>query len=760
MTVLARLVPALIASGLLAGCSLLTPLPDRVAPAARIGAIPTENLPLERSVTIYWNEHHVPFIVAESDTDLAFSLGMVHAHLRLAQMEILRRISQGRLAEMAGPFAVEIDQSLRILNFGRGVDRFIAEMPSDTRAYLEAFVAGVNHYQKSLEDEPHEFKVLGIRRQDWTVRDVLTIGRLAGTDVNWLAAFRLLQLSKRPDWSAVWARVLKTGGDSVASFTDNRKAKVLGDLIGGNSKSGSNSFAVAGRRTRTGAALIANDPHLGMSLPNLWLIVGVKSPSYHAVGLTIPGVPIIGVGRNPAIAWGGTNMRAASSDFYDISKLPKGEITTRTETIKVRWWRDRTVTIRETSLGPVLSDAPVLNWKGKPFALRWIGHERGDEVTAMLRAMRATNWADFKAAFKTFAVSAQNMIYADKDGNIGQLMATMLPVRTPETPPHFILDATDPKWRWRGVLDVEQLPSTYNPSTGYVASANNRPVRFRVPIGYLFSADDRIERLHELLRGDRTFGVADFRMIQKDVYQSSSVAVRDAAVTAIRRLKVLEGMDPAARKLVDGMATWDGHYRKSSQGAVAFELFYGHFVTSFYKRKYGEADGKAFLGFGRIKRMLVEDMPSAPEAGLREDLRAAVAAAAATAPRFKNWGDMHRLGLAHPLSFAPVIGDKYRFGDYPVAGSSDTLMKTAHSPATGRHFTRYGQNARHISDMSDMDANWFVLVGGQDCWLSSTTAFDQARMWLAGTYVRVPLRIETVAASFKTVLKLEPKPGN
>ena len=219
-------------------------------------------------------------------------------------------------------------------------------------------------------------------------------------------------------------------------------------------------------------------------------------------------------------------------------------------------------------------------------------------------------------------------------------------------------------------------------------------------------------------------------------------------------------MPDAARRLVDRMAAWDGHYRKDSQGAVAFELFYGQFVGAFYQRKYGEADGKAFLGFGRIKRMLVEDLPAAPEDGLRADLRAALAAAAKTAGRYKTWGDMHRLGLAHPLSFAPVIGNKYRFGDHPVAGSTDTLMKTAHGPVTGRHFTRYGQNARHISDLSDMDANYFVLVGGQDGWLSSPTGFDQARLWLSGDYVHVPLRIETVTKTFKTRQRLLPKSGD
>ena len=151
-------------------------------------------------------------------------------------------------------------------------------------------------------------------------------------------------------------------------------------------------------------------------MPNLWILAGVKSPGFHAVGMMIPGVPFIAVGRNADIAWGGTNMRAASSDLYDISALPPGAIRSRSERIGVRWWADRTVEVRETSLGPVISDAPPLKWQGGPLALRWVGHERGDEITAMVKVMKARNFEQFRRAFATFAVSAQNMIYADTGG--------------------------------------------------------------------------------------------------------------------------------------------------------------------------------------------------------------------------------------------------------------------------------------------------------------------------------------------------------
>ena len=401
---------------LLMGCSLFRPLPDKTTLDERLAAFPTNGLPLKAAVTIDWNGNQIPFITAQHDEDLAFALGLVHAHLRLGQMEVLRRIAAGRISEMAGPLTVDIDHALRILNFGRGAERTLAEMPADTRQWIDRFVQGINHYQGTVEELPHEFHLFGLKREPWTARDVLTVGRIAGTDVNWLAYFRLLKLREREDWPQLWQRLAKVGGDSTLSFSAVTRAGRLERLLGIAARSGSNSWALAGRRSATGGALIANDPHLGITMPNLWILAGVKSPGFHAVGMMIPGVPFIAVGRNADIAWGGTNMRAASSDLYDISALPPGAIRSRSERIGVRWWADRTVEVRETSLGPVISDAPPLKWQGGPLALRWVGDERGDEITAMVKVMKARNFEQFRRAFATFAVSAQNMIYADTGG--------------------------------------------------------------------------------------------------------------------------------------------------------------------------------------------------------------------------------------------------------------------------------------------------------------------------------------------------------
>jgi penicillin amidase len=757
----ARLFALALSVAFLSGCALLKRLPEEASLEQRLKSFPTGDLPLAAPVAIYWNEQQVPFIEASTDQDLAFALGMVHAHLRLAQMTILLRIAQGRLAASAGPLAVDIDHSLRILNFARGAAEFEAAMPPETRAFVEDFVNGINYYQGLLQDDelPHEFHVLALKRELWSVRDVLAIGRLAGTDINWLGYFSLLKLRERPDWRELYARILKAGGDSMSSFSSADQAGLLKQLLAGASRTGSNALAVAGARSSSGAALLASDPHLGIQMPNLWLIAGMKSPSYHAVGFMIPGVPIVALGRNPEIAWGGTNMRAASSDLFDVSKLPPSSFTTRKERIEVRWWLDTSVTVRESPLGPVISDAPVLNWKGRPsFALRWIGHEKGDEITAMLKASRARSWPEFRAAFSTFAVSAQNMVYADRAGNIGQVMAAMLPVRARPVPPDLILDPADPAAQWKTIANAAQLPTAYNPKAGFLASANNKPTETPFPVGYVFSQDDRMQRMNAFMQARPRVGLADLKALQRDVFVPSSLQLRDLYLAAIKRTKADAGLGRRARRAFDLMAGWDGQYDAAEQAPVAFELFHHRFQESYYVQRYGEEAANTMFAIAAMPRLLVEDIPKIPEAELRPLLAEALADAGKKLDRFKSWGEMHRLGLSHPLAFAPLIGGKYRFGDLPTGGSTESLMKTAHSSTDQRHFTRYGQQARFVTDLADPDANFFVLLGGQDGWLGSTTALDQLRLWQDGAYIQMPLSAAAVRARFPRRLDLAPAP--
>lgn len=738
---------------LLPGCAALSP--QRVTSEERLSDFPTTELPLAQPVTIRWNAQQVPFIEATTDRDLAFALGMVHLHLREGQLEVLRRVSQGRLSESAGPFTVDIDHSLRILGLGRAADAVIARMPADTRSFAQAFVDGMNHYQSRRRQKPPEFGLMGINAEPWTLRDIITIGRLAGADVNWLVYFAMLKERGKPGFAEVWRRTLAAGADGATSFTATAQEALLSDILAGRSRSGSNSVVVAARNSATGGALIANDPHLGLVMPNAWLIAGMRSPSYNMVGLMVPGLPFVALGRSPDMAWGGTNMRAASSDLYDVSKLPPDSITREDVRIGVRAWFDSTRTTRMSPFGPIVSDSPMIQARpGEMLALRWIGHEPTDEITALLRAARARTPDEFRRAFSGFGVSAQNMLFADARGNVGQVLAATLPARDSLHRDDPVLDAADPATHWRGFVEVGDLPHVLNPAQGFVASANNRPAASKTPIGFLFSDDERVGRLQALLRDRPRISVEDLKALQGDTRSEKSVVISKGMLGAI----AAAGLDGVAPDFVRRLAGWDGDYRVDSPGPVAFETLLYHLLPAVYGAASHRDLPGVYLQWQHITRFFIADLNALPAARRREVLAAALPAAARDAARFATWGDMHRLRAAHLLVNAPLIGSSFVVADLPAGGSRETVMKTAHDLVNGRHDARYGSQSRHISDMADPDANWFLLFGGQDGWLGSAAYDDQLPMWQRREYIRVPLRPETIARDFPRVMALRPKP--
>lgn len=756
--ILAAVLTAVLA---LPGCSLLAPPPESQALPQRLAAFPTGGLPLDRPVTIYWNEQAVPFIEAETDHDAALALGLVHAHLRLGQMELMRHVSQGRLAEIGGPLAIDIDTSLRILDYGRAAPAIVAALPADTRSWLEAYLAGVNHYQANVRPLPHEFTLMGKDPEPWTPEDLITIGRLASTDVNWLVWFRLLEMRRRADWPEVWQRLVREGSSSAPSYAAGGRASLgpLQDILTGFSKTGSNVLVVDGAHSRSGGALIASDPHLGLLLPNTWLLAGLKSPGFHMVGMMVPGLPFMALGRNPDIAWGGTNLRSANSDLFDVSGLPDSEITVRSEPLAVRWWFDTAVQIRETRFGPVISDAPMLPVaEGDMLALRWIGHDVSDELTAMLRMNRARNWGEFTDAMAGFAISAQNMLYADRQGHIGQVMATHLPKRPPGLPADIAL-SPERLADWDAIVTSADLPQAYDPPAGFIASANNRAAEAAVPVGWFFSANDRVLRLQALVGGllaeGRRLDATDLMALQQDVYMASAAALNAALLARIDAagIQPAEGSEEAA--VLAGMRGWNGSFTADSTGAVAYSAFLANFLPAFYT----EPDLAVVEAGGRLETLVAADVAAAPQAALAAPLRTALAEAVDATGSFAVWGEMHRLALRHPLGMVPVLGARYRVGDYPAGGSSQTLMKTAHGITDQRHDTRYGANARHVSDMADPNANWFVLLGGQDGWLNSGNFADQVDLWQRAEYIRVPLEVPAVRAAFRRQTILQPGTG-
>ncbi|HUB11859.1 MAG TPA: penicillin acylase family protein [Acetobacteraceae bacterium] len=712
------------------------PRPDSIDVTQRLAALPHTGLPLRHDVTIRWNRHQVPFIEADSDDDLATAFGIVHVHLRWTQMELMRHVAHGRVAELLGPPALSLDRLLRTLDFGRAVPAIVAALPRETERWLHAYVAGLNH-AVAHAPVPPDFPALGLTRTPWTLADVLTVGRLASADATWRVWLTLLPWLDDPSLTALWSDLLGVEGPADAVVAE----RGLDDMLSRFTRQASNALAVAPSRSRSGAAWLAGDTHLPVLLPNLWLVAGCRAPSMHAVGLMVAGIPAIMLGRTPHIAWGGTNLHAASSDVYDVTGLPPSEITTRREALRVRGARDRACEIRETAYGPIISDLPALHGSRHTVALRWMGHRPSDEVTALLRVARARSWQEFRDALEPLAVPGQNMLYADGDGHIGKVMAVHLPTR-PDLPPPSLLLSRDAADDWEHCVTGSDLPVVIDPPDGFVASANEKPDAAPVRVGWFFSSGRRIGRLKETLRDTQPIDFAAIAAIQQDMLMPSAGPVRDRLLPPLRR--------HAPRALAVALDGWDLRYAIDSKGALAFELLLCHLCVALN----GKRRPRVYSSTWNARGLIFDDIMRATDGALAGAMRRAGPRAARALRRFGTWGQMHRIELRHLLGAVPGFGRRYRFAAAPAAGGNDTLLKTGNPLTARRHHCSFASTARYVSDMADPDANWFVLLGGQDGWLGSTTLVDQAAMYQRGDYIRMPLRPETVRAEFpfRTIL--------
>ena len=377
----------------------------------------------------------------------------------------------------------------------------------------------------------------------------------------------------------------------------------------------------------TGAAIMANDPHLGIRLPNIWLLAGVKSPSYHAVGLMVPGIPFIAIGRNPWIAWGGTNMRAASSALFDAEDAA---MTTRRERIGVRWWFDREVEIRETRWGPVLSDAPQLaaavaaSGSG-PFALSWTGHLPSDEIGAMLKVNRARSFAEFREALSGFAVPGQNMLYADNDGNIGQVMAVRLPGLGDAAPADLVLPPDGHAERWAGMRGHPGPALQPQPRSG-VPGVGQQPADRGGGVG---SATSSLSTTVSCAWPNCCAAAASASTTSRPCSGTSTRPRRRRCATCSWRGSTHRASPGALARTGSARARGDARMGRALQPglarrALAYEAFREAFVRSFYAARLGERDGDAFADAGRIERMMAADIEGAPA---RPELDAAMGTA-------------------------------------------------------------------------------------------------------------------------------------
>jgi penicillin amidase len=829
------------------------------------GAIEVDGL--NSSVTVLRDSAGIARIFGEDPHDLFMAQGYVHAQERLWQMEVWRHISAGRLSELFGRSTLGQDMFIRTLGWRQAAKRDLDAMSKDARAAVDAYTAGVNAYidghQGSLglafvvtAIKAGTGNVGGYEMEPWTALDSVAWQKVQSWQLGGnfqTEVFRMLADAKLGDPArtddlfppypsdmpvitpttaaasvgrprGVASSPEASGGltltaDQAAAWRDVaglddgflRLAGLDGgDGIASDHQIGSNNWVVAPSKSATGTALLANDPHLGISMPSVWFMNGLhcrkvtKACPYDVVGVSFPGVPGIVLGHNARIAWGATNIDPDVEDLF-VEKIDPANkdnylfrgksvpFKVRRETIKVAGGPDEVIEVRETGHGPILNDVDPRLEDAPPLALAWTATAAVDgTLESIYRINTAGTFEQFRTAFATYGSPAQNFVYADVDGHIGYVFPGYVPIRAdPADLGGRVRSGSDGKHEWKDRIPFKDLPWQLDPPSGFIVSANNAAVDDAYP-GFVASEWDpgyRAKRIRALLdlaaTSDGGVSTDELTSIQMDVR-----VLRADLVKAH-----FEGISPATpdgKEVLKRIGAWDGLATADSPGAAAYLATEYHLLRGLFDDELGTL-AREYIGGGASWQAMIRllDDPTGiwwddvTTAGRRETAPDIIAAAldatgadlraALGDPKDWTWSRLHTATFEEQTLGTSGIGPLewyFNKGPYKLAGAAGAVDNNYYRPSraypdpfdpdykpvgfAGVFEVTNLPSYRFTIDMGDPDGARIVQTTGQSGNPFDSHYGDLIDKWATGQTVPLPFSRSAVEAATDKRLELVP----
>jgi penicillin G amidase len=758
---------------------------------------------LEHPVVVYRDEFGVPTISAELETDLYRAVGYVMASDRLWQMDLLRRVTQGRLSEIFGEDFVDTDLLMRALRMTDKSEKIVSTIKNpEILPALEAFSEGVNQYIAEYKDKlPPEFIILGYKPEDWKpVHSANLIGYMAwDLTMPYSAEIILYKIGRKlgdeyyysliPEITGQTSTVHK-GKENYSSlewfdvfFNHADKLESLGLSV----FSGSNNWVVNAGRSTTEAPLFANDMHLGLSSPGIWYPMHQHADGgVHVTGVVLPGQPFVVAGHNEKIAWGMTNVMVDDMDFFleKVSDEKPGfyefmgewySFEEQKEAISIKGGKTVEKTVLFTRHGPVISRFKKTG--EDVISMKWLGYEISRELEAVYDLNRAQNWDEFRNAAKGFMAVSQNIAYTDVEGNIGLQTCAGIPVRKKGDGLHIVPGWTD-EYEWTGVVPFEELPYSFNPSSGQVSSANNKTAGNDYPyhISYWYALHYRIDRIREMLNSKDRHSPRDFMEMHTD-YQSKMVKdILPKLLKVVHDYRAeLTSMEADALNL---LRTWHGRMEQDHAAPAVFDQFFVSFVENVFLDEMGDSLYNEYTRSSYLARYAVDKLWKSGKSIWIDDIitsdrtetlpdiiwksfRDAVdvlEVKLGKEPEHWEWGHIHTLTLGHPLGSVSLLDRVFNLnrGPFSVPGSFHTVSPYAYTLAHP-YDVNHGASHRHIYNLADWDKSYVILPTGTSGNPASPFYLDQTEMYLNGDYRQDIFTIEKVQekAKYRIILNSE-----
>jgi acyl-homoserine-lactone acylase len=777
----------------------------------------------------------VPFIEAQNENDLAFASGYVAANDRLWQMVMMSMLMQGRLSEVAGKDMLEMDVFMRTLHARKYVEEAMQGMNPHTLGLLESYSRGVNAYLERHKNLPAEFVLTGYRPEKWRPEDTLYVFCMLNLDVscNFIEELDFLILAERFGYEkATW--LFPVYPDEEIPFDEAAKLKDLpadrlvefktafNELRREARKRfrpgipASNNWAVSGKRTASGKSIVENDTHLLLMVPNSWMLLHLKCPTYEAAGVTIPGVPFVTLGYNGHVAWGATMVMADSQDIF-IEKLKsdgggggtqylyKGEwlpVTERKESFRIKGKKPVEMTLLETRHGPLLNSAlgqipfpPVLPVQPLPMtsdyglALSWAVEKIEPTLRAFFDMGKARNVTEAQQAACEVQAIYLNLVFGDEDSIAWQVTGAF-PLRG-KGKGLFPSPGWTGEYDWIGFLDPEKRPSALDPAEGFIATANNRtvPKDFPYQLSSSWYHPDRRERIAQIL--EKTEGADMESMLKLQGEHYSLMA---------NKVQTLLFSEPLHGKLLAKINGWPNERKKAralealqylapdrfhavmtpeSDSAAVMGAFMHCVVREIFLDELGGAKGicwEAFLDAVTTSYPASEDhllhrpeSPfwdniSTPEKESREDIIAEALQKAVrllekriSSNRAKwQWGKLHTYHWEHDFTKQTIFFHSYfNRGPYPAGGDTHSVNVASFTWGDDFHVL-FIPAMRMIVDFGRDEPLSLITVPGQSGNPSSPHYGDMLPLFLKAEGRPMPFRPENVVKQYQDILRIVP----
>ncbi len=810
---LAAGVVLVLVAGLVAGTVLVRrPFPQTSGSAELPG--------LQADVEVVRDDHGIPQLYGDSMDDLMRAQGYVHAQERFFEMDVRRHATAGRLAEMFGEKAVESDEMVRTMGWRRVAEQELALIKPETRAALEAYADGVNAYLD--EHSPSQIAVeytvlnaggLNYRPEHWTAVDSLSWLKAMAWDLRGNMTDEIDRVLDLADHSAEQVRelypaypyaehapivgegavvdgIFDQGATEGATRKPQRPAYTAGArraltrlraglarmpaLLGRGDGIGSNSWVVDGEHSATGQPLLANDPHLGTSLPGVWMQMGLHCRTVSAdcpldvAGFTFSGVPGVIIGHNADIAWGFTNLGPDVTDLY-LERIDGDRwrydgrwrpLHTRTETIKVHGGDDVELTIRSTKHGPVLSDVSdelgdvgdAARVAGRPegeqygVALEWTALHPAATADAILELDTATDWHSFRAAAADFTVPAQNLVYADTQGHIGYQAPGRIPIRKSGNDGMLPVAGWRPENDWTGdYVPFDGLPNVLDPEEGFIVTANQAVIGPDYPYRLTEDWDQgyRSQRIRDLLGEEGELSVDEMLDVQLDDQNPIASVLTPYLLDA----RLPKGYYSAGQRV---LRHWDFSQPADSAAAAYFNVVWSNLLRLTFQDELPEdqwPDGgdRWFAAVGDLLEKPADpwwDDTATAEVETRDDILARALMDARDEltkrqdvdPGEWSWGHLHQLDL-HQLALGesgigPVEWLVNR-GTWDVGGGTAAVDATSWDASEGYDVTS-APSMRMVVSLGNFDKSRWINLTGVSGHPFDDHYTDQTDLWADG----------------------------